>query len=347
MARPRAWLVLLCLAAVACGTGATAPAAGQEAGPGAFPVTIEHKYGSTEIPEEPERVVTIGRIEQDAVLALGIVPVATTEWFGEYPGAVFPWAEDALGDAPLPEVLAPSYSTGGLEFERIAALRPDLILALYSDITERDYGTLSQIAPTIAQPGQDGDLGISWQELTRTVGVALGRAGDAERLVAGVEARFAQARADHPEFAGATALNAYPAGNGIYQAYPPPDLGGRLLADLGFAVPAAIDELAGGSNFVEISGEQLDLFDTDVLVWLVDNDGQREQIRANPVYARLDVATQGRDVFLSFETDALSDATSAQTVLSLPFLLDGLVPMLAAAIDGDPDTTAQAARRSS
>ena len=31
-------------------------------------------------------------------------------------------------------------------------------------------------------------------------------------------------------------------------------------------------------------------------------------------------------------------ATSFVTALSLPFLLDGLVPMLAAAIDGDPAT---------
>ncbi|MGH8929479.1 MAG: iron-siderophore ABC transporter substrate-binding protein [Egibacteraceae bacterium] len=339
MARLRVWLVLLCLAAVACGTGASPPAAGQGAGQGAFPVTIEHKYGSTEVPEEPERVITVGRIEQDAVLALGVVPVAATEWFGEYPGAIFPWAQDALGDASAPEVLQPSYSAGGLPFERIAALRPDLILALYSDITARDYDTLSRIAPTIAQPGEYPDLGISWQELTRTVGVALGRTDQAKRLVAGVEARFAQARQDHPEFAGSTALNVYSAGDGTYQAYPPPDLGGRLLTDLGLSVPTEIAELAGGQPFVEISGEQLDLFDTDVLVWLVDNDAQREQIRANPVYARLDVATEGRDVFLNYETDTLSAATSFQTVLSLPFLLDGLVPLLAAAIDGDPTTT--------
>jgi hypothetical protein len=30
----------------------------------------------------------VGLLEQDALLALGVVPVATTEWFGEHPGAV-------------------------------------------------------------------------------------------------------------------------------------------------------------------------------------------------------------------------------------------------------------------
>lgn len=101
-----------------------------------------------------------------------------------------------------------------------------------------------------------------------------------------------------------------------------------------------IVDLAGGANFVEVSTERLSLFDTDVLLWLVDNDDQRAQIRAGPLYARLDVATQGRDVYLNYQTDHLSEATSVQTVLSLPFLLDGLVPKLTAAIDGNPATIA-------
>src|SRR5262245_63429953 len=47
---------------------------GTEADPDAFPVTIEHKYGSTTIEEEPERVAVVGLTEQDALLALGVVP---------------------------------------------------------------------------------------------------------------------------------------------------------------------------------------------------------------------------------------------------------------------------------
>ena len=35
-------------------------------------VTIEHKYGSTTVPETVERVVTVGLVEQDALLALGV-----------------------------------------------------------------------------------------------------------------------------------------------------------------------------------------------------------------------------------------------------------------------------------
>src|SRR3712207_1999237 len=82
----------------ACGSDTTPSSPGTPStDAAAFPVSIPHKYGTTEIKAAPQRVVTIGLVEQDALLALGVAPVATTEWFGEQPGAVFPWAKDELG----------------------------------------------------------------------------------------------------------------------------------------------------------------------------------------------------------------------------------------------------------
>ena len=45
----------------ACGTDASSEDddSGGDAG-GAFPVTVEHTYGETEIPEQPHRVVSLG-----------------------------------------------------------------------------------------------------------------------------------------------------------------------------------------------------------------------------------------------------------------------------------------------
>ena len=91
---------------------------------GAFPVTIDHKYGSTTIEAEPKRVVVVGLREQDALLALGVVPVATTEWYGKHPGAIFPWAKDELGDAKVPTVLTTDRRHRDRE-DRRAAARPD------------------------------------------------------------------------------------------------------------------------------------------------------------------------------------------------------------------------------
>src|SRR5690606_23253679 len=60
-------------------------------------------------------------------------------------------------------------------------------------------------------------------------------------------------------------------------------------------------------------------------------------------YQALPVHTEGREVLLSsYDELAIGGATSFVSVLSLPYLLDNLVPMLVAALDGDPATTAVA-----
>ena len=197
-----------------------------------------------------------------------------------------------------------------------------LILALYVPfgLTEEDYERLSQIAPTVAPPAGVAEGGISWQDLTRTVGVAVGQADAAARIVEEVDALFTQARTDHPEFVGATGLNAYPSGSGTYQAYPPPDPVGRLLTDLGFVVPQPIVDLADGAAWVDLSGEQASLFDIEVMLWLVDDGAARERLLAAPLYSGLTVAREGRHVIYSYAEDTdIAAACSMQTVLSLPF----------------------------
>jgi iron complex transport system substrate-binding protein len=306
-------------------TAATGEAAAPAEAAAAFPVTIEHKYGSTTINERPERIVTVGLTDHDALLALGIVPVGTSEWFGGYPGSVWPWAQDKLGDA-IPEAV------GGdaINFEKIAALQPDLILALYSGVTEEEYGLLTQIAPTVAQPAAYADFGIPWQELTVTVGKAVGQQAQAETLVAGVEEKFAQVRAEHPEFEGATAVVATPY-QGIW-VYGSQDVRGRLLTSLGFVLPEGLDAITGSEFGGNLSMERADLLDVDVIIWLDPEDAEGEL--GGPVYSTLPVHTEGREVFLDSYNDALGGATSFVSVLSLPFLLDGLTPKLVDALDG-------------
>ncbi len=311
--------------AAAPATDATASDTAASAGP--FPVTIEHKYGSTTIEGPSERIITVGLLEQDTLLALGITPVGTTEWFGEYPGAIWPWAQDKLGDT-IPEVVGPS---AALNLEKIAALQPDLILALYSGITEEEYGLLSQIAPTVAQPAAYVDYGISWQELTTTVGRAVGLASEAEALVAEVNAKFAQIQAEHPEFVGATSVVVTPY-EGIW-LYGPEDARGRLLTSLGFELPPGLAEITGAEFGGELSLERADLLDVDVIIWLDADESVGEL--GGPIYQSLPIHTEGREVFLDSYNDPLGGATSFVTVLSLPYLLDGLVPQLAEAMQGN------------
>ncbi|SDK07269.1 iron complex transport system substrate-binding protein [Nonomuraea maritima] len=307
----------------------TATAAG-----GPYPVSIEHKYGSTTIPAKPQRIVTVGLTDQDAVLALGEVPVGTTEWFGGFKGAIGPWAEDELAGRPVPTVLTDTGS--GPQVEKIAALRPDLILALYSGLSKEQYETLSKFAPVVAPPARYKDYGIPWQVLTETVGRALGRADEARSLVAGVEARFADERAEHPEFADATGLVLT-----LYEGffvYGSEDLRTRTLTSLGFKLPADLDKALGDQFGASVSKERTDLLDQDVAVWTVpDVDKDSATLHKDPVYGDLPVVKEGREVFVG-EGSAYGSAFSFVSVLSLPYVLDRLVPQLAAAVDGDPAT---------
>jgi iron complex transport system substrate-binding protein len=296
----------------------------------AFPVSIEHRYGSTEITEEPERVVSVGFADQDAILALGVAPVGIRDWYGDQPFAVWPWAQDELGDAE-PEVLGAE-----LNFEAIAALRPDLIIGISSGMTESDYETLSDIAPTVAQSDEYIEYGEPWQAATLTIGRALGRAEHAQALVDETEAMFASVRDEHPEFSGATAVVAYSYGNGTVGGYGPQDNRSRMLVDLGFEIPEAVVERAGDQFYADFSAEEMGVLDADVLIWITADFTTGEAIRNDPIRQQLRAFVEGREVFL--DTLELGGAASFSSVLSFPYLFETFIPQLAAAVDGDPST---------
>lgn len=107
----------------------------------------------------------------------------------------------------------------------------------------------------------------------------------------------------------------------------------------GFEIPDKVVEAVGIPGSRPVSRERLDLADVDVMIWRLNDPAVRDKLQDEPVYQRLDVAQEGRDVFLD-RNAPLGVAISFSTVLSLPFALDGLVSMLAAAIDGDPGTEA-------
>jgi iron complex transport system substrate-binding protein len=328
-------LVFGSLALAACGDDGSereASGAAPAAEDTAFPVTVAHKFGKTTIEAAPERVVVVGLREQDSLLALGVVPVATTEWYGEHPGAVFPWARDELGDAPEPEVLS---STDGIEVEKVAALRPDLILGVYSGLTQKEYDTLSKIAPVVAQPPGQVDWGSSWQDEILTVGKAIGKPAEAERLRDEAEAALAAAAKANPEFEGQTAAVASPY-QGIY-VYGPQDARSRFLVDLGFTFPPALEDIGGKEFGGQLSEEQVDLLDVGALLWFA-SPAQAAELAKDSVYGKLAVHTEGRDIFLE-EQGTLYEATSFISVLSIPLLIDELIPKLAAAADGDKKAT--------
>lgn len=331
--------VLITLFLIAVLAISIAPAAAQEATEAvgdaapAFPVTIEHKYGSTTITEAPERVVALGFTDQDALIALGVMPVGIRYWFGDAEDPVFAWADEAAeaigGEAPV----ALGVDGGTINFEQILALNPDLIISLYSGITEEEYNSLSAIAPTIAQSGDYIDYGMPWQAITLTTGAAVGKLAEAEALVADLEAQIAAAAEANPDFAGKTVAVAYNFGAN-FGFYTDQDPRGRFFTQLGFVVPEELVEFAGEFFYADVSAERLDLLDQDLLafVGVQFNAGGQEAIESDPIFSLLPVVREGRVIYISKELD---DALQFNTVLSIPYFLDGIVPEIQAALGSE------------
>lgn len=247
--------------------------------------------------------------------------------YGNTEIATWDWAQDELGAAE-PEFL----SSAEMNFERIAALEPDLILGVTSGMTRDEYDTLSEIAPTVGQSGEYVDYGVPWQEATRITGRALGRERRAEEEVSEVEGRFQETRAEHQGFENATGVVALYGENGSFSAYGPEDTRGRFMSALGFELPDEISELAGDQFYAEISTERLDLLDADVLVVIVPDDG-REALGQDELYQQLAVVREERTIVLE-TSDTLAGALSFGTVLSLPYLLNEMVPRLSRSLAG-------------
>jgi ABC-type Fe3+-hydroxamate transport system substrate-binding protein len=304
---------IVILLVAGCGDDDTRPAAAS--------IDIRHKFGTTQVPASPQRVVAVGFNDQDFALALGVKPVGVRQFQGGIDITDRPWAQDALGGSK-PEIIGAEE----LEFEKIASLRPDVILAVYSGITDDDYETLSKIAPTVAQSGDYVDFGMPWEEQAETISRALGREAEGTRVVADVEEQFAKARAEHPELEGKTFAFASISTGKVY-VYGSQDLRARFFTELGLESPPAIERLAGKSFFAELSSERLDLLDQDVLIVY----GSPADVKSLPLLQRSAVAREKRIVYLD-PTGDFANALGFSSPLSLPFAIDEAVPQLARAL---------------
>ena len=326
---PAAVALVATLLLAACGGGSTTAGGSSTAassGGGAFPVQVEHKYGTTEVKAEPKRVVTLGLSDQDVVLALGTKPVGAIDWFKETPYGKWPWTKSLWGDTP-PEVVG---ERDEYNMEKIAGLKPDLILAQYSGMKQEQYDTLSKIAPVVAQPKGFEDYQAPWQDSARLAGKALGKAEQVDKLITDVDAKFAAAKTAHPEFAGKTAVVADAYQPGTYSVFSPNDPKMLFLTQLGFVVSDKLKEAVGTENVVDLSYERFDVIDVDRLVWLIADPASTDQVKNEALYKNLKVVQEKRDLFVPYDEPPVGAAMSFNTVLSIPYALEQMLPLLSA-----------------
>src|SRR5689334_462523 len=108
------------------------------------------------------------------------------------------------------------------------------------------------------------------------------------------------------------------------------------MASLGFSLPADLDSVIGDKFGANLSKERSDMLDQSVIVWSVPDVAKGPQtLHEDKVYKDLKVVKEGREVFVGDNTE-YGMAFSFSTVLSLPYVIERMVPQLAAAVDGDP-----------
>ncbi|MCD2108269.1 iron-siderophore ABC transporter substrate-binding protein [Rhodococcus erythropolis] len=324
--KTRSVLLAACVALTlsACGasgdSGSDTEASGV-AEAGAFPVTVDHAYGSTTIDAEPMRIVTIGWSGQDSVIALNKVPVAMESFSGDgIENNILPWDASRLNGAkPVLMTTNPD-----IPFEQILGLDPDVILAVYSGIDEGEYKRLSDIAPTVAFPDQPWDT--AWDKQMSMIGAALGQPAQAQTLIDETWAYFEKQAADHPQVQGKTATYAMRTDEGLI-VFCGTDPRIRLLGQLGVKTSPGVDAVCtSGDSSVSVGMESIDTLDADVFI-LVDADGTNlDKLMSFGPFANMTSVSNGRLVRLVGMDYAM--ATSAPTALSVPYAFDEFIAQL-------------------
>ncbi|MGW7439112.1 iron-siderophore ABC transporter substrate-binding protein [Streptomyces sp. NPDC054849] len=296
---------------------------------GTFPVTVEHAFGSTEITKAPQRVVSVGYTDDQAILAFGIKPVGMVDQYPNPPGTTpdintqWPWVKDKWGDT-RPEVVM-NNGDAGPNYEKIAALRPDLIIAVYSEIDQAAYEKLSKIAPTVGRTKAEKEpFSAPWQDNAVHIAKALGQESKGTELVKGIQDKLDTAKKAHPEFANQTAvaLSWY---KDSVAPFTTTDVRGRLVTGIGFKGQTEIDKIADGKFYTTLSPERIDLVDVDRIFVIADKADQ-EALKKFELFTNLNAVKNGKvSYLLDSEGPAVGAAMSQGTLLSLPYAIDELV----------------------
>lgn len=291
-----------------------------------FPVTVDHALGATTIPTKPQRIVTLGWSVQDAVFALGFLPIAMPKYDLTETG-ILPWNLSYLDDNKI-TLLADST----IDFEEIAGLHPDLILAVRSGVDSVRWKRLSQIANTVVY--QSKPWMADWQEQTRIAGLALGVPDQAEELIKKTDAFLINLGNQHPILKDKTfVFGTYFSGSSGIVLYLPADPRVAALSSLGMQVPEFIAKLGHdnpGKFSVALSFEQADELKADMLIMWYGN-GSRQDLEAHPLFRTIAPVKHGG--YVAIDDPSLVWATSALSVLSIPYSFPRFVPQLAAAAE--------------
>ena len=297
----------------------------------AYPIVIEHAFGTTTITKKPARVPTVAWANHEVPLALGIVPVGfAAANFGDDDGdGLLPWVAETLkelgGERPA------LFDEGdGIDFEAVAATKPDVILAAYSGLSQADYETLSQIAPVVAYP--QSAWSTDWRETIRLNSAGLGMAKDGEALIARIEKEIADTVAGYPVLKGKSAIfvtHLDASDLSTVNFYTANDTRIKFFGDLGLVSPKSVlDATKPGQFAASVSAEQVDAFDDVDIVVSYGGTPLLDAVKADLLLSRMPAVS--KDALVMLGRDPVGTAANP-TPLSISWVLKDYVALLAEA----------------
>lgn len=277
------------------------------AGP-AWARTVEHVMGTTEVPDQPVRVVILTNEGTEALLAMGVTPVgAVKSWTGD------PWYDHIADRMEGVQVVG---TESAVNLEVIAALRPDLILG-NKQRQEAIYPHLSAIAPTVMSDVLRG----AWQQNFATYAEALGLAEKGAEVMGAFHGEMAALseglgpRLDEQ----ISVVRFMPSGTRIYYGN---SFSGVILSQLGFQRPPAQDK----DSFADtVTKERIPEMDGDRLFYFVYETGEGDGLAARDDWTG-ESLWLGLPVVQAGKVHAVDDAiwNTAGGILAARLMLDDI-----------------------
>lgn len=268
------------------------------------------------VPSAPEKVVALSEPTLDASLALGIEPVGTTAGRGQKGVSAY-----LAGKASKAQVVA---TVAEADMEKLATLRPDLILLDETTAVKNDVAQLQAIAPTVVTARLNED----WKKAFTSTADALNKKSEAAKFLSDFDADVSATRNRLGSQAGAVVSvvrwqNGAPSvvGKGAGHV-------GSTLSALGLKRPK--DQQGAGVGHSEpVSLEKLSTIDGD---WLffgalgteADSETAYSDARKVPNFGRLKAQKEGHVVVVDG-----SAWNSAGGPLAARVVLDDLTAALA------------------
>lgn len=298
-----------------------------------YPLTIKHALGEAVIPSKPKRVATIQWANHDVALALGVVPVgfSAANYGVQDKSGLLPWTAKKLKELGVdkPNVFQ---DTDGLDFEAISASKPDVILAAYSGITQKDYETLSKIAPVVAY--DKSPWVTTWREQVLFNATGMGMKAEGEKLIKDTEELIKKKASEYPQIKGKKVAFANFSAKDLSKIniYTDVDPRGAFLLELGMVYSEGVKKKITDPTAynLKLSSENADaLNDADLLVGYGD-DALLQAIKADPVLSKIPAVQKGAVVFIGNGTPLA--AAGNPNPLSIAYTIDEYLKLIAGAI---------------